>query len=62
VTQDCRDTLIYGAGDRVIVAVGVEDLIVVDTADALLICPRGRAQDVKAIVEQLELERRDEYL
>jgi mannose-1-phosphate guanylyltransferase len=31
----------------------VRDLIVVDTPDVVLICPRDRAQDVKAIVDQL---------
>ena len=58
----CRDTLIYGGGERLIVTLGVEDLIVVDAGDVLLICPRDRAQDVKGVVEQLQLQRRAEYL
>jgi hypothetical protein len=34
--------------------IGVEDLIVVNTDDALLICRRDRDQDVKAVVQELE--------
>jgi mannose-1-phosphate guanylyltransferase len=34
--------------------IGMKDLIVVDTPDAILICPRDRAQEVKKIVEMLE--------
>ena len=39
---------------RVIALVGVEDLVVVETDDALLIVPRGRSQDVKEIVDALK--------
>jgi mannose-1-phosphate guanylyltransferase len=39
---------------RVIALVGVEDLVVVETDDALLIVPRARSQDVKAVVESLK--------
>ncbi len=41
-------------GDRLIVTVGLQNAIVVDTEDAILICARERAQDVKTIVEQLQ--------
>lgn len=43
-------------------AIGVHDLIVVNTADALLICPRGRAQDVGKIVKWLEGRHRKDLL
>jgi len=56
-----RDTMVYGGNDRLIVTIGVEDLIVVDTGDVLLICPRDRAQDVKVVVEQLQRQRREEW-
>lgn len=58
---DTRGSLIYGA-ERLIAAVGVNDLIVVDTGDAVLVCPRDRAQDVKAIVDQLKRAQRDDVL
>jgi len=43
-------------------AVGVRDLVVVETDDALLLCPRGRAQDVGKIVKQLEAGRNSQLL
>lgn len=49
---DTRDTLVYGNG-RVITTIGLDDLLIIDTHDALLICPRDRAQDVKALVTRM---------
>lgn len=49
VGVDTRNSLIYGNG-RVVATIGVADLLIVDTHDVLLICPRDRAQDVKAMV------------
>ena len=43
------------SGHRIVAAVGVEDLLIVDTPDALLVAERGRAQDVKTVVQQLKL-------
>jgi mannose-1-phosphate guanylyltransferase len=45
-------TLIYG-GQRVVTTIGLDDFMVIDTDDAVLICPRNRAQDVKNLVTQL---------
>jgi len=47
---------------KYIAAIGVRDLIVVETPDALLICPRERAQDVGKIVKKLEDEQRKTLL
>ena len=47
------NTLSFG-GKRLIAAIGVEDLIIVDTEDALLVCKRGHEQDVKTIVSRLK--------
>jgi len=41
--------------DRMVAAIGVEDLLIIDTPDALLVSQRERAQDVKAIVQRLKL-------
>ncbi len=40
--------------DKFVAAIGVHDLVVVETPDALLICPRERAQDVSKLVKALE--------
>ena len=53
VPIDTQSTLIYGT-ERVIATVGVDNLVIVDTDDALLICNRSRAQDVRKIVQQLK--------
>ncbi|HEV2290087.1 MAG TPA: mannose-1-phosphate guanylyltransferase [Candidatus Acidoferrales bacterium] len=47
---------------KFVAAIGVRNLIVVETADALLVCPRERAQDVGKAVKWLEEKRRDELL
>ena len=47
---------------KLIAAIGVHDLVVVETEDALLICPRDRAQDVGKIVKWLESEKLSDLL
>ena len=58
---DTRHTLIHSP-HRLIATVGLEDMIVVDTGDALLICPQDRAQDVKKIVDWLKAQGGVNYL
>ncbi len=50
---DCHNTHIQSE-DRVVAAIGLEDLVVVDTPDALLIAKKDKAQEVKAVVEALK--------
>ena len=52
VLVDSKNTFIQG-GKRLVAAVGVDDLVIVDTGDAVLVARRGRAQEVKAVVEEL---------
>ncbi|MFZ0638993.1 MAG: mannose-1-phosphate guanylyltransferase [Candidatus Acidiferrales bacterium] len=47
---------------KFIAAIGIQDLILVETDDALLLCPRERAQDVGKVVKWLEEKRRDDLL
>jgi mannose-1-phosphate guanylyltransferase len=49
VGVDTHNSLIYGNG-RIVATIGVEELVIVDTHDVVLICPRSRVQDVKAMV------------
>ena len=59
---DSRGTLVYGEeARRLVVTLGVDDLIVVDTGDALLVCPRERAEEIRLIVERLRSEGRGDY-
>lgn len=61
LTEDCHGCLFH-AEDHLIAAIGVENLVVVDTKDALLISTRDRVQDVKKLVAQLEQQGREEHL
>jgi mannose-1-phosphate guanylyltransferase len=61
VLIDTNGSLIFG-DRRLVAAIGLEDMIIVDTEDALLVCPRSRAQDVRRVVEQLKRSRKTRYL
>ncbi|NOZ05478.1 MAG: NTP transferase domain-containing protein [Chloroflexi bacterium] len=61
LAMDTRQTLVYSAG-RMVATLGVEDLIIVDTDDVVLICPKDRAQDVKKLVDELARKKQDQYL
>lgn len=61
VTVDTKDCIIQG-GKRLIATVGLEDIIVVDTDDALLICEKGSAGDIKKVLENLKICNRTEFL
>jgi mannose-1-phosphate guanylyltransferase / mannose-6-phosphate isomerase len=50
------------AEKRLVVLVGVKDLVVVETEDAVLVLPRERTQDVKAVVDALKAAGRDDLL
>lgn len=61
--MDVKDSLIYSTVEKkIIAAIGVEGLIVVDTQDALLICPKDKTQDVKKVIEKLKEEKKEDFL
>ncbi len=57
--QDCENTLALSEG-RLIACVGVSDLVVVETADAILVAHKDKTQDVKKIVDRLKQQGRSE--
>jgi mannose-1-phosphate guanylyltransferase/mannose-1-phosphate guanylyltransferase/mannose-6-phosphate isomerase len=59
--QDTKDSLVFGER-RLIATLGVEDLIIVDSDDALLVADRSRSQDVREVVEDLKRANRSEHL
>jgi mannose-1-phosphate guanylyltransferase/mannose-6-phosphate isomerase len=59
VTLDSRGSYLHSES-RLLAALGVEDLTVVATTDAVLVCPRGRAQDVRDLVARLDRDERPE--
>ncbi len=61
VTVDTVRCIIQG-GEKLIAAVGLEDMIIVDTPDALLVCDKSDAGSIKKVLENLKICNRNEYL
>lgn len=59
---DTHNSLVYSSGRKLIVTIGVDDLIVVDAGDALLVCHRDQAQQVRRVIETLKTTNRESYL
>lgn len=59
---DSRHCYVRASDRRMVALLGVDDLVIVDTPDALLVTRRDRAQDVKLIVEQLKAAERPEHM
>lgn len=59
LARDCRNTLAW-ADERLVALIGLDDLVVVDSADALLVARRDRVQEVKDIVAMLKSRQRPE--
>jgi mannose-1-phosphate guanylyltransferase len=51
---DCDDSVVLAEGGRLVAAVGLRGLCVIDAGDAILVVPRDRAQDVRAVVDALK--------
>ncbi|MCA9451626.1 MAG: mannose-1-phosphate guanylyltransferase/mannose-6-phosphate isomerase, partial [Nitrospira sp.] len=56
-----RDSVLFG-DRRVVATIGLNNMVVVDTPDATLVCPKDRAQDVKGIVNLLKRQGAPEHL
>ena len=61
VDFDSENTVFF-ADKRLVGAVGLSGMVVVDTPDALLVCPKSRSQDVKKLVDELKRRGAPEYL
>jgi mannose-1-phosphate guanylyltransferase len=59
---DTADTYVYTSAGRLVVTVGLEGFVVIDTPDALLVCPKERAQEIRDAVEQLPKHGLEKYL
>lgn len=51
---DSKNVFVHSANDRLIATIGVEDIAIIETADSILVYRRGRAEEVKKIVERLK--------
>ncbi|TMG71644.1 MAG: hypothetical protein E6H81_02620 [Chloroflexi bacterium] len=61
LAEDANGNYVWAPG-KLTALIGVEDLVVVDTPDALLISPKGRSEEVKTIVDRLKREEREDLL
>jgi mannose-1-phosphate guanylyltransferase len=59
---ETANTYLYTSAGRLVAAVGLEGFVVVDTPDALLICPKDRTQEVREVVERLKADGLGKYL
>jgi len=58
-----HNTLVYGTNEeRLIVTIGVDDMVVVDTEDIILVCKADQSQKVRDVVEHLKKHRQQKYL
>jgi mannose-1-phosphate guanylyltransferase len=58
---DTHNTLVFG-GKRLVATIGVKDIVIVDSEDALLICAKKREQEVRDIVERLKMNGGSQWL
>jgi len=61
VALDSRENIFF-TGNKLVAAIGLEGMVVVDTADATMIVPKDRVQQVKDLVGKLKQEGKNEYL
>jgi len=59
---DSRDSVVFADDSRLVALIGIKDLVVVDTPNALLVCPKDRTEDVKQIVDRLRKRGLDKHL
>lgn len=61
LTIDTTNTTVYSGG-KLVATVGVDNLVIVQTPDAVLVCAKDKAQDVKKIVDELKRQGREDLL
>ena len=58
---DSQGVCVFSRGNRLVSTIGIKDMVIADTPDALLVCDRNRTQDVKQLVEKLKTLKRKEH-
>jgi mannose-1-phosphate guanylyltransferase len=63
LAHETHNTLVYSGGsERLVVTIGVDDMVIVDTGDVVLVCKSDQSQKVKDVVEHLKKHRQEIYL
>lgn len=61
ITIDTTNSVVYSS-KKLVTTLGLDNVVVVETADSIMVCSKDRVQDVKKIVDQLKADNRKEYL
>ena len=61
INIDSKNCITYSSG-RLVATIGLENVVVIETGDAVLVCDKNKVQDVKKVVEQLKKDGRNELL
>ncbi len=56
---DTEGSLVYNYSKKLVTTLGVEDMVIVETDDALLVCPKDRASDLKALIKEVGSDHKD---
>lgn len=62
ISIDCKNSFISSKGERIVACIGLDGLLVVDTAGAMLVADINRSQDVRKIVDILKKQGKTEYI
>ncbi len=63
LAHETHNTLVYGSSnERLIVTIGVDDMVIVDTGDVLMVCKTDQAQKVRDVVGHLKKHNQEKYL
>jgi mannose-1-phosphate guanylyltransferase len=62
ITLQSEGNLVYAEGKRTVALFGVHDLVVVAVGDAVMVCPKNRAADLKALVDHVRAQGRTDLL
>lgn len=63
LAHETHNTLVYGINEeRLVVTIGVDDMVIVDAGDVLLVCKSDQSQKVRDVVEHLKKHRQEKYL
>jgi mannose-1-phosphate guanylyltransferase/mannose-6-phosphate isomerase len=62
IAIDSRNCFVRGTDRRLVAALGLEDIVIVDTPDAVLVAPRARVQEVKKLVDKIKADGRQEHM
>ncbi len=61
IAKDCKNSLFFGS-KRLITGIGLDDVVVVETSDAILACKKGKSQEVKEVFDKLKEMKDDTHL